>query len=37
MLRFDNVLQLEVDTNLAKFNEPMDPSVTLVVYICRQE
>ena len=37
MLRFANVSQLEVDANLAKFNEPMDPSVTLAVYIRRQE
>ena len=37
MLRFANVSQPEVDANLAKFNEPMDPSVTLAVYIRRQE
>jgi hypothetical protein len=37
MLQFANVLQLEVNTNLIKFNEPMDPSVTLVVYVRRQE
>ena len=29
MVRFANVSGLEVDANLLKFNEPMDPSVTL--------
>ena len=37
MLRFANVSQLEVDSNLIRFNEPMDPSVTLAVYVRRQE
>ena len=36
MLRFANVSQLEVDSNLIRFNKPMDPSVTLAVYVCRQ-
>ena len=37
MLRFANVSQLEVDFNLTRFNKPMDPSVTLTVYVRRQE
>ena len=37
MLCFANVSQLEVDSNLIRFNKPMDPSVTLSVYVCRQE
>ena len=37
MLRFANVSQLEVISNLIRFNEPMDPRVTLAVYVRRQE
>ena len=37
MLRFVNVSQLEVDSNLIRFNKPMYPSITLAVYVRRQE
>ena len=36
-MSFANVSQLKVDANLIKFNKPMDPSVTIVVYFCRQK
>ena len=37
MLRFVNVSQLEVDTNLIRFNKLMDPSVTFIIYVHRKE
>ena len=33
MLRFANVSQLKVNSNLIRFNAPTDPSVTLAVYL----
>ena len=37
MDRFAEISQIEIDTNLANFNDGIDPSKTLAVYTQKQE